>query len=417
LDNRYQWKKSIGAPEERKPNWNRWSVHGNNESNDFTGEYQYYNQTLGIGYYEYFLLCEYIGAKALPVVSVGIACQFQSTQLVPSDSEDFLEYIQDALDLIEFANGTAEMGWGKVRAQMGHPDPFNLELIGIGNEQWETEKVDFFHRYTLFEEAIHKEYPEMKLIGSAGPNVTSEHYTDAWEFYYKKDKENPDFTYAVDEHYYVKPEWLYENAHFYDEYPRSVKVFAGEYASHCQNDEGRKSKNYWLAALSEAAFLTGIERNADVVVLASYAPLFARIGYSQWTPNMIWLDGEASYGTPSYYIQKMYSTQMGDYTLKATADTQEAYYTVSYSRNENVVIIKLVNPSENDVSVTLDMDFDVSSKGIVYVMKGQLEDMNSIEEPCKVAPIEGEITVSRSMEYNLEPYSFHVLRVYKNNKL
>jgi alpha-L-arabinofuranosidase len=413
LDNRYQWKKSIGKPEERKANWNRWAVHGNKEENNFTSKYRYYNQTLGTGYYEYFLLCEYIGAKPLPVVNVGLACQYQSTELVPSDSEEFKEYIQDSLDLIEFANGSAEKGWGKVRADMGHPEPFNLEIIGIGNEQWETEKVDFFHRYTAFQEAIHKVYPEMKLIGSAGPNVNSEHYTNAWAFYNKEGKENPDFAYAVDEHYYVKPEWLYENAHFYDEYPREVKVFAGEYASHCNNGKGLQNDNYWLAGLSEAAFITGIERNADLVVLASYAPLFARIGYSQWTPNMIWFDGEKSYGTPSYYVQKLYSTQMGDYTLKATSDAEEAYYTVSYDSKDKAVIIKLVNSSERDVTVNIDMDFDVAFNGKAYVMKGQLEDLNSVEEPCKVAPIEGEIAVSKSMEYNLEPHSFHVLRVYK----
>jgi alpha-N-arabinofuranosidase len=414
LENRYQWKKSVGKPEERKANWNRWAVHGNNESNNFTSKYRYYNQTLGIGYYEYFLLCEYIGAKPLPVVNVGLACQYQSTELVPSDSEEFKEYIQDALDLIEFANGSVEKGWGKLRAEMGHPEPFNLEIIGIGNEQWETEKVDFFHRYTLFEEAIHKVYPEMKLIGSAGPNVNSQYYTDAWEFYNKKGKEKADFAYAVDEHYYVKPQWLCENTHFYDEYSRDVKVFAGEYASHCHNDDkGLKNDNYWLAGLSEAAFITGIERNADVVVLASYAPLFARIGYSQWSPNMIWFNGEKSYGTPSYYVQKLYSTQMGDYTLKATADTEEAYYTVSYDNKDKAVIIKLVNSSEKEITVNLNMDFEVSSNGKTFVMKGQLEDLNSVEEPYKVAPIEGEISISKEMNYKLEPYSFHVIRVYK----
>lgn len=411
LDNRYQWKKSIGAPEGRKANWNRWAVHGNNEGNNFVGEYNYYNQTLGIGYYEYFLLCEYIGAKALPVVSVGLACQFMSSELVPSDSEEFQEYIQDALDLIEFANGPVDSTWGKIRAQMGHPQPFDLELLGIGNEQWETEKVDFFKRYTMFEEAIHKVYPQIKLIGSAGPNVSSEHYTDAWDFYYKKAKDNTDFTYAVDEHYYVKPEWLYENSHFYDEYPRNVKVFAGEYASHCQNEEGRESKNYWLAALSEAAFLTGLERNADVVVLASYAPLFARIGYTQWMPDMIWFDGESAYGTPSYYVQKMYSTQMGDYTLKSKADSEEAYHTVSYSAKDETIIIKLVNPSENKITLKIEIDDEVAPVGKVFVMKGQLEDMNSIEEKDKVAPAENEVAVSKNMEYVLEPYSFHVLRV------
>lgn len=415
LENRYQWKKSVGKAEERKANWNRWAVHGNNEENNFTSAYRFYNQTLGIGYYEYFLLCEYIGAKALPVVNVGLACQYQSTELVACDSEEFGGYIQDALDLIEFANGSCDKGWGKLRAEMGHPEPFHMDMIGIGNEQWETEKVDFFHRYTLFEEAIHKVYPDMKLIGSAGPNLTTNHYTDAWKFYYDKGRNNPDFTYAVDEHYYVKPEWLIENTHFYDKYPREVKVFAGEYAAHCYNGEGRQNLNYWLAALSEAAFLTGIERNGDVVVMASYAPLFARIGYTQWSPNLIWFDGEQSYGTPSYYVQKLYSTQIGNYTLETTADTEEAYYSVSYNSKENVVIIKLINSSENAIPVTIDMDFDVASKGEAYVMEGQLEDLNSIEEPYKVAPVTRDVTIFNGMVYTLEPHSFHVIRVYKES--
>lgn len=413
LDNRYQWKKSIGKPEERKANWNRWAVHGNNEGNNFTSEFNHYNQTLGIGYYEYFLLCEYIGAKALPVINVGLACQYQSSELVPCDSEGFEEYIQDAIDLIEFANGPCDKGWGKLRAQMGHPEPFHMELLGIGNEQWETEKVDFFRRYTLFEEAIHKVYPDMKLIGSAGPNLNSNHYTDAWKFYYDKGMNNPNFTHAVDEHYYVKPEWLIENTHFYDKYPKEVKVFAGEYAAHCYNGEGMSNENYWLAALSEAAFLTGIERNADVVIMASYAPLLARIGYSQWSPNLIWFDGEKSYGTPSYYVQKLFSTQVGNYTLKATTDNEEAFYTVSYDSKENTAIIKLINTSKNLVSVTLDMDFSIEPKGEAYVMVGELEELNSVDEPYKVAPMKREVVVENGMEYVLEPYSFHVIHVHK----
>ncbi len=271
LSNRYQWKKTIGPSEERKSNWNRWAVHGNDDGQKDIGKFPYYNQTLGIGFYEYFLLCEYLGCEPLPVMNVGLACQYQSDQLVASDSPEFEEYVQDALDLIEFANGDTDTFWGKKRAEMGHKEPFNLKLIGIGNEQWETEKIDFFKRYERFEKEIHDRYPEIKCCGSAGPDVTSQHYTDAWNHFSPKMKENPAYSYAVDEHYYVSDEWMYNNVHMYDGYDKHKKVFAGEYACHINPDEMPERRNSFGAALAEAAFMTGLEKNCDVVLMASYA--------------------------------------------------------------------------------------------------------------------------------------------------
>ncbi|WP_158594338.1 alpha-L-arabinofuranosidase [Cohnella faecalis] len=256
LANRYQWKHSVGQAEERKPLGNRWALRGCAEENEYTGPYSRYNQTLGISYYEYFLLCEYLGAKAIPVVSVGVACQFQSTEMVSVEDPAFQTYIDDVLDLIEFANGPVDSIWGSVRAEMGHPEPFDLEMIGIGNEQWETEKVDFFRRYELFQKAIHQRYPSIKIIGSAGPDVNSDKYEAAWRYYREKSEENPDFVYAVDEHYYVKPEWMFENVNFYDQYPRNIKVFAGEFAAHHSNGMNMPELNNWGAALAEAAFMT-----------------------------------------------------------------------------------------------------------------------------------------------------------------
>ncbi|OPJ57552.1 alpha-L-arabinofuranosidase C-terminal domain-containing protein [Clostridium oryzae] len=407
LDNRYQWKKSIGKAEERKLNWNRWAVHGNCEENNYTSKYSHYNQSLEIGYYEYFLLCEYLGAKPLPVVNVGLACQYQSTELVEVEDAAFQEFITDALDLIEFANGDANSYWGHIRMQMGHPEPFKLEMIGIGNEQWETERVDFFKRYQLFEEAIHEKYPSIKLIGSAGPDITSEKYSSAWEFYHKQAKENADFVYAVDEHYYVKPEWLCSNIHFYDKYPRDVKVFAGEYAAHNDN-----CINNWGAALSEAAFLTGIERNADVVVLACYAPLFARLGYVQWSPDMIWFDGEHSYGSPSYYVQKMYSTFMGTDVLQVINDEEEIPFNVSYDKEEQAVIVKLVNTTEHTVHVKLDSDFALGKDGEVCIMEGNEHDVNSIDKPFNVVPQKHHIKVEENMDYAVNAKSFHIIKMF-----
>lgn len=412
LDNRYRWKRSLGKPEERKGNWNRWAVHENSEENQYTSKYSHYNQSLGIGYYEYFLLCEYLGASPLPVVSVGLACQFMSTELVDVDDSGFQEFIDDTLDLIEFANGPVNSKWGKIRMKMGHPKPFGLEMIGIGNEQWETERVDFFKRYEMFEQAIHEKYPFMRLIGSAGPDISSEKYSAAWDFYYTKANMNSDFVYAVDEHYYVKPEWLYSNVHFYDNYPRNVKVLAGEYAAHYGNGMNCPQFNNWGAALAEAAFLTGVERNSDVVVLASYAPLFARIGYAQWSPDMIWFNGAYSYGSPSYYVQKMYSTFIGTDLLQVINDEEEIPFTVSYNKEEHVIIVKIVNVLEHTVSVKLETEFLLDENGEVYIMQGNEEDVNSIEEPFNIMPQRCPIKVESTMDYDINAKSFHVIRMY-----
>lgn len=415
LNNRYQWKKSVGPIEMRKANWNRWAVHGNNEENNFTGKFKYYNQTLGIGYYEYFLLCEYIGAKALPVINVGLACQYQSDELVLITDENFKEYIQDALDLIEFANGGIDTKWGSLRAEMGHEKPFHLEFLGIGNEQWQTERVDFFERYELFEKAIHEKYPDMKLIGSAGPNVTSKEYKMAWDYHYEKAKTNANYAYAVDEHYYVKPEWFYENVHFYDNYPRDVKVFSGEYAAHPEGIKEVEKRNNWGGALAEAAFLTGVERNADVVILASYAPLLARIGYVQWSPDMIWFDDEKAYGTPSYYVQKLYACNMGDYTLHSNFEEEEeyVYQTVSYNEKERELIIKLVNASEEAKKIYIsfdDKDLHAVKVSITELHSLNKEDCNSIEVPDRIVPEEKTATLDDSC-YEIGASTFSVIRV------
>ncbi len=366
LENRYRWKESVGIPERRRANFSRWSLHGTNEENGWHTEYAHYNQTLGIGYYEYFLLCEMIGAKPLPVLNVGLACQYQSYELVEMDAPEFQEFLKDALDLIEFANGSPETEWGGLRARMGHPEPFGMTMVGIGNEQWETEQVDFFARYRIFEKTIHEKYPEIRLIGSAGPDITSDRYRDAWEFYREAAAGNPDFCYAVDEHYYVKPEWFYDHVDFYDDYPRNVKVFAGEYAAHPFGGLNHPGANTLAGALAEAAFLTGIEKNADVVILASYAPLFARIGFAQWAPDMIWFDERETYPTASYYVQKMYGENMGTVLVPMHGQEKElqkerVYVSLSFDERAGEYIIKAVNASKEAKALEL---FDAEEKPV-----------------------------------------------------
>lgn len=397
LSNRYRFKDTLKPHKDRKNNWNRWAVHGNdNVLEDGTkieeSIYAHYNQSYGIGFYEFFLLCELLGAKAIPVLNVGLACQYQSYELAEPEDAEFAQYIEDALDLIAFANEEASGTWGSVRAMLGHPEPFRLTMVGIGNEQWNTKETRFFERYEKFQQAICEVYPEIRLIGSAGPDVNTERFEEAWKFIRDGKKKREQFVYAVDEHYYVKPSWLYEHVDFYDAYSRDVLVFAGEYAAH---PEGSGTFNNYKAntlegALSEAAFLTGIERNADVVALASYAPLFARHGYTQWSPDMIWFDDQSSYGTPSYYVQKAYCTMTGSVTLD-TANQEKAlwekkiYYNPSLDEENNIIYFKIVNANEEEIQLNLT---DAQGKQIHPSMANcltgeELNGYNSLDFPRK----------------------------------
>lgn len=403
LDSRYNFKNTLKPLIHRNHNWSRWAVHHSwQKIEGYTGPvcYPNYNQTLGMGYYEYFLLCETLGCKALPVMNVGLACQFQSFEMVDVDSEEFAQYVQDAVDLVEFANGPVTSEWGKVRAELGHPEPFNLELMGIGNEQWETKDNRFLDRYSAFEKAIHAKYPEIKLIGSAGPSVDSVQWPQfdlQWDFIRKQAKSNPDFAYAVDEHYYMPPKWFLEHMDFYDNYDRNVKVFAGEYAAHPEGSGSFNNPNLNTleGAVCEAAFMTGVERNADVVVLASYAPLFARMGYTQWSPDMIWFNDEMAYGTPSYLVQRMYGNYTGSWTLD-TKDEQKALYQkgIYYNpsiKDDGTVFLKVANVNDSDVEIELcAAGFDFKTQKLVCLGGGEKGDVNSFEKPENVTIVEGE---------------------------
>lgn len=349
LDNRYNWKESIGPVEERKENWNRWQ----------TGSNAYdYCQSLGLGFYEYFLLCEDIGAKALPVVSVGIACQYQSGEV--SSWDDLYDvYIKDAIDLIEFANGDPKTNeWAAIRAEMGHPEPFNLEYLGIGNEQWYTENNRFFERYEAFEEEIHKLYPDIKLISTSGPSADGTHYNNAYNWL-EEHKGEENFTYAVDEHYYRTPEWFLANINRYDTYDRDgFAVFAGEYAANGTYG------NTLYSALAEAAYMTGLERNADVVKMASYAPLLAKSGYTQWSPNMIWFDNTTVYGSPDYYVQKMYAENNGTYTIEnSVISTEEKTCSVGVGTWSTSAKFKNITLTNNLTGEEKKLSLDKTDKG------------------------------------------------------
>ena len=281
LENAYRWKDTIGPVEYRKTKANLWG----------------YYQSYGVGFHEYFLLCEHLSSEPVPVVNAGISCQVRGAQFCPVDQID--EWVQDALDLIEYANGSTSTVWGNKRMINGHEKPFNLKYLGIGNENWGGE---YQNRFKIFQQVIKEKYPDIKLIFSCPPEYEGPIFDEAitWA------KSNG--IQIIDEHIYAPFEWFLANADRYDSYDRNgPKVMIGEYACHVS---GRR--NNLQAALAEAAFMTGLERNSDVVVMASYAPLFNRVGWSQWTPDLIWFDASRVYGTPSYYVQKMFSTNLGD---------------------------------------------------------------------------------------------------------
>jgi len=394
LDNRYYWKNTVGDVKDRRYIPNLWAFDDDWGKNDPMTKRPdaHYGQSFGLGFYEYFLLCELLGAKPLPVLNIGTACQFRSTEMVDSDSTEFEEYVQDALDLIEFANGPVDSKWGALRAKMGHPEPFGMDYLSVGNEQWETQYLDLRYRYERFEAAIHAKYPEIRLLGTAGPFMECSITEDAWKYYREKAKENPNFSYAVDEHYYVSPQWLYDHVAMYDDYPRDVAVFAGEYAAHTEARE-----NSMESALAEAALLTGIEKNADVVKLASYAPLFNRIGHSQWKPDMIWFDDREVYLTPNYYVQKLFANHRGSHTVLLHDQDVELrkkgiYVSVSMDEDENI-IVKTVNTTHQNFELSLE-DADgaaVSASGKQWTLQGTGEMPEGLPEKSAVTEQEVQI--------------------------
>ena len=409
LANRYRWKQTVGEWKDRAYIPNLWAFDDDRskEELDVQRPDAHYGQSYGIGFYEYFLLCELLGAKPLPVLNLGAACQFRTTQMVGTDDPAFQEYIQDALDLIEFANGDVRSKWGSLRAQMGHPQPFGLDMIAVGNEQWETEYLDLFKRHELFEKAIHEVYPDMRLLGTAGPILDAPLTGLAWDFYRNGQKTNPNFCYAVDEHYYVSPQWMYDHVDLYDSYPREVAVFAGEYAAHTEDKE-----NTLESALAEAALLTGIEKNAGVVKLASYAPLFNRIGHSQWKPDMIWFDAENVYLTPNYYVQKLFANHLGDYTVEMEGQEKalraDGIYISVTRTGAGEVIVKAVNTNAQPYTLALadEQGAKTEADGKIWTLERAGEKPENMPEPSKVT--ENAVRIDGSV--TLPAKSFSVIR-------
>lgn len=288
VENIYRWKDTVGKLEERKMNYDLW----------YSESFPYYHQSFGIGFYEYFLMCEDLKAQAVPVVNAGLTCQGRNPVIFPM--EEIEPFIEDALDLIEFANGDPSTQWGALRAEMGHPEPFHMEYLGIGNENW---SQVYFERYEAFADAIRASYPDIKLITTSGPQAEDSLFMEA-RAWIQSGGADADL---VDEHYYRDPAWFYANINRYDNYDRSLpKVFVGEYAS-----RGNTMKN----ALAEAAFMTALEENSDIVAMASYAPLFAKQNFTQWAPDAIWFDNAHAFGSVNYHVQKLFMNNLGRITF------------------------------------------------------------------------------------------------------
>jgi alpha-L-arabinofuranosidase len=407
LSQRYRWKNTIGPVENRQLIINRWNFEfAHRPAPD-------YFQSFGLGFYEYFQLAEDIGAEPLPILNCGMACQFNSAELVPLDELE--PYVQDALDLIEFANGNVTTKWGKVRADMGHPQPFHLKMLGVGNENWGPQ---YIQRLAIFTKAIKEKYPNIKLVNSSGTDPQFKPFTPDGFNYLNGQlrKMNADI---IDEHYYRSPEWFLENAKRYDDYDRKgPKIFAGEYAA--QGDSTGSYRNDWLSALSEAAFMTGLERNADVVCMASYAPLFANIDGWQWTPDLIWVNNLNLYGTPDYYVQKLYSLNKGTYVVPITlnnnviAGQDSLYASAVVDAKTNELIIKLVNASSRQRSNTISLQGVKSLSGVGTLTVLQSNDLKAINtfDQQRVVPQESSFAVKhKNFTLTALPYSFTVLRL------
>jgi alpha-N-arabinofuranosidase len=399
LATRYRWKTTVGDIAERQTIINRW----NNEFDERPAPD--YFQSFGLGFFEYFQLAEDIGASPLPILNCGMACQFNSSETTALNEID--EYVQDALDLIEFANGPITSSWGRLRSQLSHPAPFHLTMIGVGNEQWGPRYVE---RYKRFGAVLKDRHPEIQLVVSAGPAPSGELFESLWSTWRNLGAD------IIDEHYYMAPEWFLANAARYDRYDRSgPKVFAGEYAAQTSGVAKPDNHNNWKAAISEAAFMTGLERNADVVRMASYAPLLAHVDAWQWTPDAIWFDNLRSYGTPNYYVQKLFATNVGTRIVPVTPQAAGGLYTsASLDERTHELIVKAINVTATTKAAEIDLKAASPSTTakVITLANADLKAENTFDQPKKISPEYSTIEVkSGRTPISLRPYSATVYRI------
>jgi alpha-L-arabinofuranosidase len=390
IPNLYRWKDTIGPVEQRKGQLNLWGYH----------------QSVGLGYYEYFQFCEDIGAKPLPVVAAGVSCQNSTRtsgtgqQCIPMP--DMPAYVQDVLDLIEYANGPVTSKWGAMRAAAGHPAPFGLEYLGVGNEDKITD--GFEERFKMIFDAVKAKHPEITVIGTVGPFPDGADFNRGWKF--ATELHVP----IVDEHYYRPPQWFWDNLARYDTYDRSKPhVYVGEYAAH---DD--KRRNTLRSALAEAAHLTSLERNADVVPFASYAPLLARRGHTQWNPDLIYFTGTEVLPTINYYVQQLFSLNSGDTWLTTTVNpaASHARFAASSVRDSRTgdLILKFVNGDNSARSLRVDL---VGAKNLAPTAQKTVlaaSDANMTDAQA-VQPKSAPFTIGSAFDYEAPANSLTVIRI------
>jgi alpha-L-arabinofuranosidase len=394
IGNIYRWENTIGPLEARKPQRNLWGYH----------------QSFGLGYFEYFQFCDDIGAEPIPVVAAGVPCQNSAHhgceiggQQGGIPMEEMGAYIRSILNLIEYANGDAKSEWGRKRAEAGHPEPFNLKYIGVGNEDLISDI--FRERFRMIHDAIRKQYPEVTVIGTAGPFSEGSDYIEGWNLATEMGLE------LVDEHYYQPPGWYLNNQDFYDRYDRSkATVYLGEYAAHVP---GRH--NNLETALCEALHLINVERNGDIVVMTSYAPLLAKEGFTQWNPDLIYFNNSEVKPTVGYHVQKLFGNHAGNEYLPSLillSDSREDIrkrIATSFVTDAETgdLIIKLANLLPVAVSSTIDLSDMEIMKGEaanLTVMSGQPDDKTTI-------PVESTLSISETMDYELPAFSLSVIRI------
>jgi alpha-N-arabinofuranosidase len=392
LRNMYRWKNTIGPIEERKAQRNIWGYH----------------QTTGIGYFEYFQFCEDIGAKPLPVLPAAVSCQnsggtwrIGGTGQRALPMEEMQGYIQEVLDLIEWANGPVTSTWGAKRAAAGHPAPFNLEYVGIGNEDKIT--PEFEQRFKMIHNAVEAKYPNIILVGTSGPFHSGEDFDKGWAVANQLKVD------VIDEHYYVQPDWLISNQYRYDQYNRNAsKVYLGEYASW-----GNKLSN----AIAEALYMTGLERNGDIVSMASYAPLLAKDKFTQWKTDMIFFNNSSYYITPNYHVQKMFSANAGDYYVdkvisKNNTDSLLAGSCV-YNSKTGDIILKLVNggTAAQKFQINLASFQKLIPAATLTQLSGIGTAENSFVNSTGIAPVTSTFNISKKFNYETPAMSLTVIRI------
>lgn len=392
--NTYRWKTTIGPKEQRRGLKNTWGYH----------------QSMGLGYYEYFQFCEDLGMEAMPILPVGVNCQgtnggwsmrTQAQDACPM--EEMEEWAQDALDLIEWANGDVTTTWGKKRAEQGHPAPFNLKYLGLGNEEKITK--EFEERFKYIYDKIRAKHPEIVIVGTAGPgsHKGNPDYENGWRIAEENEVA------ILDEHYYEPREYFLNNQNNYDNYPRDrkTKVYLGEYAA--------KDKKI-VDALYEGLYLLGIERNADVVTMTSYAPLFAKKGHLSWNPDLIYFDNTKVYPTCSYYVQQMFGQTAGDYYYGDVAKFEggDKYQGTSCVLNtaKGELYVKFINGATEAKEVTIDLSkFNIAAKGVLSTVSAENEDVENNFDVQPVAPVSKEMKVSKKMTLSVAPLSANSLTI------